>query len=385
MAWLYRFLGSMLSFFESITGGYAFALLLYALVFKIIFLPFSIKQQKNQIAMAKLAPKIELIKAKYKGRNDQPTLQKQQQEIMELQQKEGYSPLSGCLPLLIQLPLIMLLYAVIQNPLSYIAKTNDAAGDKDMDTVILEVYKEVTLDEKIDALEELPKNEEIKIISAIYAFVNDEIKDNVGILASTESLDTREERIAKIESLGLDYESIPNFDFFGVNLAETPSLKNFSILCLIPVLAAGAQWVSMWLTRKFNGSNQLQSQPQDAQTKASMRMMDILFPGMTLWMAFSFSGMLGLYWTFQALLGLLQSFILAKAMPLPKYTEEEIKSFHKAQKEAEKAQREAAKSQPKYRSLHYIDDDDYDILPDAPVSEEKKDKKIDGNMPEIKD
>lgn len=384
MAWLYRFLGSMLSFFESITGGYAFALLLYALVFKIIFLPFSIKQQKNQIAMAKLAPKIELIKAKYKGRNDQPTLQKQQQEIMELQQKEGYSPLSGCLPLLIQLPLIMLLYAVIQNPLSYIAKTNDLAGDKDMDTVILEVYKEVTLDEKIDALEELPKNEEIKIISAIYAFVNDEIKDNVGILASTESLDTREERIAKIESLGLDYESIPNFNFFGVNLAETPSLKNFSILCLIPVLAAGAQWVSMWLTRKFNG-NQLQSQSQDAQTKASMRMMDILFPGMTLWMAFSFSGMLGLYWTFQALLGLLQSFILAKAMPLPKYTEEEIKSFHKAQKEAEKAQREAAKSQPKYRSLHYIDDDDYDILPDAPVSEEKKDKKIDGNMPEIKD
>ncbi|MBQ7343233.1 MAG: membrane protein insertase YidC [Clostridia bacterium] len=382
--WLYRFLGSMLSFFESFTGGYAFALLLYALVFKIVFLPFSIKQQKNQIAMAKLAPKIELIKAKYKGRNDQPTLQKQQQEIMELQQKEGYSPLSGCLPLLIQLPLIMLLYAVIQNPLSYIAKTNEAAGEKDMDTVILEVYKEVTLDETIDGYETLPKNEEIKVISAIYAYVNDEIKDNAGILASTESLDTKEERIAKIESLGLDYESIPNFDFFGVNLAETPNLKNFSILCIIPVLAAAAQWVSMWLTRKFNGNNQLQTQ-QDAQTQASMRMMDIIFPAMTLVMAFSFSGMLGLYWTFQALLGLLQSFILAKAMPLPKYTEEEIKSFHKAQKEAEKAQREIAKSQPKYRSLHYIDDDDYDELPDAPVSKENKGKQMDGDIPEIKD
>jgi YidC/Oxa1 family membrane protein insertase len=382
--WLYRFLGSMLSFFESFTGGYAFALLLYALVFKIVFLPFSIKQQKNQIAMAKLAPKIELIKAKYKGRNDQPTLQKQQQEIMELQQKEGYSPLSGCLPLLIQLPLIMLLYAVIQNPLSYIAKTNEAAGEKDMDTVILEVYKEVTIDETIDGYETLPKNEEIKVISAIYAYVNDEIKDNVGILASIESLDTKEERIAKIESLGLDYSSIPNFDFFGVNLAETPNLKNFSILCLIPVLAAAAQWVSMWLTRKFNGANQLQ-QAQDAQTQASMKMMDLIFPVMTLFMAFSFSGMLGLYWTFQALLGLLQSFILAKAMPLPKYTEEEIKSFHKAQKEAEKAQREIAKTQPKYRSLHYIDDDDYDVLPDAPVSKENKTKHADGDIPEIKD
>ena len=377
--WLYRFLGSMLSFFESFTGGYAFALLLYALVFKIVFLPFSIKQQKNQIAMAKLAPKIELIKAKYKGRTDQPTMHKQQQEIMELQQKEGYSPLSGCLPLLIQLPLIMLLYTVINNPLSYIAKPTEDFADKDMDTIILEVYKEITVDEEIDKLEKLPKGSEIKIINEINKYIADDetYKD-------FESLNSREKRIAKIESFGLDVDSIPNFNFFGVNLAETPSLKNFSILCLIPVLAAAAQWVSMWLTRKFNGNNMMQAQ-QDAQTQASMRMMDIMFPGMTLFMAFSFSGMLGLYWVFQALLGLLQSFILAKAMPLPKFTEEEIKSFHKAQKEAEKAQREIAKTQPKYRSLHYIDDDDYDVLPDAPVSKENKGKHIDGDIPEIKD
>ena len=377
--WLYRFLGSMLSFFESFTGGYAFALLLYALVFKIVFLPFSIKQQKNQIAMAKLAPKIELIKAKYKGRTDQPTMQKQQQEIMELQQQEGYSPLSGCLPLLIQLPLIMLLYTVINNPLSYIAKPTEDFADKDMDTIILEVYKEITVDDEIDALEKLPKGSEIKIINEINKYIADDetYKD-------FESLNTREKRIAKIESFGLDVDTIPNFDFFGVNLAETPNLRNFSILCLIPVLAAAAQWVSMWLTRKFNGNNMMQAQ-QDAQAQASMKMMDIMFPGMTLVMAFSFSGMLGLYWTFQALLGLLQSFILAKAMPLPKYTEEEIKSFNKARKEAEKAQREIAKTQPKYRSLHYIDDDDYDVLPDAPVSKENKGNKIDGDIPEIKD
>ena len=379
--WLFRLLGSMLSFFESFTGagGYALALVLYALVAKIVFLPFSIKQQKNQIAMAKLAPKIELIKAKYKGRTDQPTMQKQQQEIMELQQQEGYSPLSGCLPLLIQLPLIMLLYTVINNPLSYIAKPTEDFADKDMDTIILEVYKEITVDDEIDALEKLPKGSEIKIINEINKYIADDetYKD-------FESLNTREKRIAKIESFGLDVDTIPNFDFFGVNLAETPNLRNFSILCLIPVLAAAAQWVSMWLTRKFNGNNMMQAQ-QDAQAQASMKMMDIMFPGMTLVMAFSFSGMLGLYWTFQALLGLLQSFILAKAMPLPKYTEEEIKSFNKARKEAEKAQREIAKTQPKYRSLHYIDDDDYDVLPDAPVSKENKGNKIDGDIPEIKD
>lgn len=384
--WLYELLGTMLSWFSSLFAGkYVFGLLIYALLFKVLFLPFSIKQQKNQIKMALLAPKIELIKAKYRGRTDQPTMQKQQQEIMELQQKEGYSPLSGCLPLLIQLPLIMLLYTVINNPLSYIAKPVDTVENPDMDKIILEVYKEVTLDnEEVDKLESIQKGSEIQIINAIYRYVDDNVEGSQGVLSGIESLDTREERIAKIESFGLDYESIPNFNFLGVNLAQTPNLKNISILCLIPVFAAAAQWVSMWLTRKFNGSNPTQN--QDPQAQASMKMMDIMFPAMTLFMAFSFSGMLGLYWIFQSLLGLLQAFIIAKAMPLPKFTEEEMKEFKKAQKEAEKAQREIAKTQPKYRSLHYIDDDDYDTLPEAPSkAQENKDKKLDGDVPHIKD
>lgn len=380
--WLYRLLGSMLAFFGNF-GGYALALLLYALIFKVVFLPFSIKQQKNQIAMAKLAPKIELIKAKYRGRTDQPTMQKQQQEIMELQQKEGYSPLSGCLPLLIQLPLIMLLYTVINNPLSYIAKTTDDFQDADKSTVILEVYKGITVDEEIDKLESLQKGSEIKVINAINKFVNN-YDERFGTSTDfAKDMLVKEKRIEYIESMGLDYETIPNFYIGKINLAETPSLKNLSVLCLIPFVAAAAQWVTMWLTRKFNGNNQMQM--QDAQTQASMKIMDYMFPAMTLFMAFNFSAMLGLYWIYQTSLGLLQSFILSKAMPLPKYSEEELKNMRKAQKEAEKAQREAAKSQPKYRSLHYIDDDDYDVLPDAPKSEDSKTTRIDGEIPEIKD
>ena len=123
--WLYKALGSMLAWFESWSGSYAIALLFYALIFKVLFLPFAIKQQKNQIGMARLAPKIYLIRAKYRGRNDRVTQQKMQQEIMELQQKEGYSPLSGCLPLLIQFPIIIILYNVIREPLSYIAQIGD--------------------------------------------------------------------------------------------------------------------------------------------------------------------------------------------------------------------------------------------------------------------
>ena len=413
--WLYGLLGSMLSFFDRITGSYAIALLFYALIFKLLFLFFGIKQQKNQIKMAKLAPKIQLIKAKYRGRTDRPTLQKQQQEIMDLQQKEGYSPLSGCLPLLLQLPIILLLYAVIRNPVSYIAKTNaalDSYNDKgivalnkgeayapdgteaelreiysdftteikDKDGNITEKYREVTRDKIIKELNiKFNENayndkgdyvaiEEIQLVNLIMQAYE---KDPEGVKAT-------------VESYGIDFETIPNFTLFGVNLANTPSLKNFSILVLIPVLAAALTWLSMWLTRRWN-ANPMQ-EAQDPQAQASMRIMDLMMPLMTLFLAFNFSGMLGLYWAYQSALGIAQTFALSRLMPLPKYTEEEIKEMRRQEKAAEKAQRQALKGGTKYRSLHYIDEDDYDELPEVKSQDGKKsDKKVDMDLPDIKD
>ena len=399
--WLYKLLGMMLSFFNSITGSYALALLLYALVFKLLFLPFGIKQQKNQIKMAKLTPKIALIRAKYKGRTDQRTMQKQQQEIMELQQKEGYSPLSGCLPLLLQLPIILLLYAVIRNPISYIATTtpaidnyNEAIKDseeyKPEDDSVSSIYadfvsekKEITQDDIIAKLKAAYKNEDGTEVSEEIDLINLIMAD---IRKDDGTID--ESKVERLEKFGIDYESIPSFYLFGVNLAKTPSFKDFSLLLLIPVIAAALTWLSMWISRKLNGNSMAAAGPQDAQTQASMRIMDLVMPLMTLWLAFTFSGMLGLYWIYQSILGIAQTFILAKAMPLPKYTEEELKEMRKAEKAAEKAQRAALKENPKYRSLHYIDEDDYEELPEVKSSEDKKNtnKKNGGiDIPDIKD
>ena len=108
-------------------------------------------------------------------------------------------------------------------------------------------------------------------------------------------------------------------------------------------------------------------------------------PLMTVFLAFSFSAMLGLYWVYQSALSIVQSYILSKTMPLPKYTEEELKAMKRAQKEAEKAQRAALKAQPKYKSLHYIDDDDYDVLPSIKNGEGDNAKKTNLDTPEIKD
>ena len=353
MAWLYNALGTLLSWFSTAMGGsYALALVLYALVFKILFLPFSIKQQKNQIAMAKLTPKIAVIKAKYKGRNDQATMQKQQQEIMELQQKEGYSPLSGCLPLLLQLPIIIFLYNVIRSPLSYIGKfANEVIVDVHM---LVNGLSEAAAFNSID---------QIALVSKINEYIATYGQD--GLL-----------------NMGLDISKIPDFTVFGIDLAQTPSIPNFSWLVIIPVLAALSSWFSMWITRKLNNTGFQTA--QDAQAQASMRVMDVMMPTMTLFMAFNFSGMLGLYWVFQSILSVIQTIILSKAMPLPKYTEEQLKEMRKAEKAAEKAQREALKNQPKFKSLHYIDEDDYDELPDVKKNDtQKKPSGID--IPDIKD
>ena len=322
--WLYKLLGSMLGFFGDKLGGYAIALLLYALIFKIVFLPFSIKQQKNQIAMAKLTPKIELIKAKYRGRTDQRTMQKQQQEIMELQQKEGYNPLSGCLPLLLQLPVIMFLYNIITKPLSYICG--------------------LTADQinTIKAVLSTNESTEIGLVGIINNYSGD-------------ALDPFKDQLNRL----------PGLELFSAQLTTKPidALKGqFSWLFFIPIVAAALTWLSMYLTRKWN-TNPATAE-QNAQMNSSMKMMDIMMPGMTLFMAYSLSSLMGIYWIYQSALGILQTYILSKAMPLPKYSDEDLREMKKAQKEAEKTARSTAKNAPKYRSLHYIDDEDYDSLPE---------------------
>ncbi len=347
--WLYSLLGSMLAWFSNTLGGgyYVVGIFFYALLFKIVFIPFTIKQQKNQIAMAKLTPKIELIRAKYKGRTDQVTMQKQQQEIFELQQAEGYNPLSGCLPLLIQMPIIIFLYNVIRNPLSHIC------GLSDNQVIALNKLFGGAADLTIKQINQMD------LISKI--------------TANTQGYDLS----------GYDLSKLPDFTFFGVgDLGATPTAH--ILLWLIPIIAAGLTWLSMFLTKKWNGSANVaqDQQAQNAQVQQTTKMMELSMPIMTLIMAFSLSGMMGIYWIYQSLLGILQSYLVAKFMPIPRYTEEELKAMRKAQKQAEKAQKQAVKNAPKYRSLHYIDEDDYDTLPEI-KSTQKSTKKSNDTLPDI--
>ena len=334
---LYRGLGHVMRFCYYNIGfeSYALALLWFALFVKLILLPFGIKQQKVQIKGARLRPKLYAIEKKYAGRTDHVTLQKKQQEIMAMQQEEGYSPLSGCLPMLIQLPLILILYKVIQQPISYLCMLPDKVANL---AALVNV--------------ENVKNE-IEIIGKLMA-------DNGAKL--TEAI-----------SLGyLEAGSIPDFGLFGnfINLAVKPEFWSWALL--IPALVFISQFFSMKLTRLLNPTPTGQATTRE--TEMSMRIMDFAMPAMTLVLGCSLPAALGLYWIYQAVLGIIQIVLLSKFMPLPTFTEEELR-------EAERALRGKApkrrigegngqasattyvSSGNRPRSLHHIDDDDDDLPP----------------------
>ena len=221
-------------------------------------------------------------------------------------------------------------------------------------------------------------------ISSIATTLGMDAADQIKLVDAIKSEISASSIEAASAKFGFDVATLPNFDLFGANLAATPTLTAFNVLLFIPFLAAGAQWLSMWLMRKFNGNQTVAG--ADDQAQMSLRMMDIMMPAMTLFFCFSFSGMLGIYWIYQSLLGILQQFILSKAMPLPKYTAEELKEMEKAEKEKAKAQKEIMKSQPKYKSLHYIDEEDYEELPDIKTTEAKETKTSGGlNVGSLKD
>lgn len=372
---MYKFFGTILGFFSNICGGsYFLGLLLFAIMIKLILLPFGIKQQKNAIRQAKMKPKEEAIRKKYKGRNDQKTQQKMQNEIMEMYQAEGYNPAGGCLPMLVQLVIIMLLYQVIIYPLRHVVG---------MDASLVKALTDFSTAAKESGGlgESMGRYTEISLLGELARLSGDTLttfKD--GFKAFIEANAANADYQANVTTFmtGLDSalaKGLPNFDLFGMEnfLAGVPSFKtafkSFAgfMLFLIPILNFGTSFASMKLTRKFT------YQPmQNEQTNRSMKLMDWFGPLMSLWIAFIAPAALGLYWIFNTVLGVLQQFILYKAMPLPVFTEEDYKAAEAELKGKAPYGKEQsfAEAMPE-RSL-YLEDFDEDEMP-APVTEEEDD------------
>lgn len=332
-------------------NNYVVALFFFAIIVEIVLIYFSILQQKNSIKQAKLSPKERAIRKKYAGRTDQATQQKLQQEIQKLYQDEGFNPMSGCLPMLVQMPVIIALYNIVINPLQYVfgrsaelsaalstfAATSRAAGGLGMD---LSTSRGGT----IELLSRLNEFGGWREQFANFSYFSNAAECAADIPDSISSL---------------------NFMIGNVNTGLVPSFKDFSWLLLVPVLTFVAYFFSMKITRKLS----YQSAAQDAQTGCSNAMMDITMPLMSVFITFVTPAAIGIYWIFKCLIGVLQKFILNKIMPMPTFTEEDYKKAEREMKGKMRPEDREPIEVPvnNKKSLHYIDEED-DLPPRERVS-----------------
>lgn len=335
--------GSILNWLTMIVGGnYVLGMCLFALLIELVMLPLAVKQQKNSIKQASLQPKERAIRKKYAGRDDKATQQKVAMEIQEMYQKEGFSPASGCLPLLIQFPIIIILYRVVIDPIVYVMKLSS-----ELSTALYTFVNTSTAAGGLGLTVESSRGT-IEIASLI--------KEN-GVtffekLREFSYFSNGAEIVEKIQDA-----QWPNFNLFGLNTGLVPSFTDPSWLLLIPVLTFVVYFGSMKLSRRLS----YQPATTDQATGCSNTVMDISMPAMSTFICFIVPGALGIYWMVKSIISTGIRFVLSKLMPLPKFTEEDFKA---AEKEILKGKPMAgpriSSSGKAVRSLHHIDDEDFE-------------------------
>ena len=372
---IYGAIGKFLGWIDSFTGSYVLALFIFAILVELLMLPFGIKQQSNSIKQAKLRPKEMAIRKKYKGRNDQPTQQKISQEIQELYSKEGFNPMAGCLPLIIQIPIIMILYQIVVDPLRHVVGLSaDAISG-------ITQYVTAAVDAGGLGLTFNSSRGTIELINVITEQGIDAFRGLADFAGFTDVTATGAEIFAALQTA---YEAgLPNFNLFGLNLALTPSFTSHQALLVIPAITFVVYFLSNKLIRKL--SFQPQMAANDQQQGCSNAMMDFMMPLMSVYFTFLLPGAIGVYWIFKSVLSTLKQFLLSRVMPLPKFTEEDIKEAEREMKAQSKGQTtkrsgSSASNGQKPRSLHHIDDDDYEQPAEAP-----KPKKADSGMASLVD
>ena len=296
------------------------------------------------------------IRNKYKGRNDQVTQQKISAEIQELYQKENYNAMAGCLPLLIQMPIIMALYYVVIDPAKYLLGLSS-----DFINVVNAYMNSAGIS--------LGTNRgTIEILSNIRQY---DISKFEGIKTFCANGGEVFEKIADIK------DAIPNFNIGPLNFGYVPSFSpvesKYWWLLAVPVLTFIVYFFSMKINRKL--TFQPMQGTDDRAAACSNNMMDITMPLLSVWICFSVPAAVGVYWIFKSIIGVVEKFITVKVAPYPVFTEEDYKAAEKEYygKQPKKVPRSGSKN-PNVRSLHHIDDEDYEDTPRAPEKPKEIDK-----------
>lgn len=255
------------------TGLVGLSIILYTILVYTLMMPLTIKQQRTSKMSSVMNPEIQEIQKKYRNKKDQASMLKQQEEIQQVYDKYGSSMMSGCLPLLIQMPLLFALYPVIYDMGSYVPAIANASAD---------VQKFIT-----------------------------------------------------IPNLSMSpWAMIKARDTFNM----APAVVVITCIAL-PLLSGLTQYISIILSQKASG----QQIPDDNPMAGTMKTMNMTMPLFSVFMVFTLSSGIGLYWIVSAIVRCIQQLMINKHLEKMSVDDLIEKNREKAEKKRQKRGEKAEK------------------------------------------
>ena len=287
MGFLAAILGPLMRLVYQVIPNFAATMIVFTVLVKLVTFPLAIKQQKSMAKMSVFTPMINEIQQKYKNNQE-----KQQEELMKLQQEYGYSPTAGCLPMAVNFLVLFGMIEVVYRPVQYILGI-----PKDAITTACEALGIATKNATMM---------QTQLIERIHA----------GAAAGVATGLTADQ-----------LSSIANFNtvFFGMDMCTIPGFRLDPII-IFPIISAVTMLVSYWLTNKLSGQ---QSQMQGSM-KIMMLVMNLMF------VTFCFNAPVGfsLYYGVSNVFQIFQSFVTYKI-----YSPEKFKAQYEAELAAKRAEK----------------------------------------------
>lgn len=292
MGFISELFGYVLNALYNLFTNYGIAIIIFSVLLRIILIPITIKQQKTMKKSNKMQEEMKQIQFKYKNNPE-----KLNQETMELYKREKFNPFSGCLSAILQLVIILAVFWLVSQPLTYMKKVQNS-----------EIYNEYKT--KVEESSSTKSSyKEIAILNAVesdYKQIEEQLKD--------ENIENREElenRKNKLEELRL------NMEFLGIDLSKVPtqSLQDFRVY-IIPVLYVITSFISIRMTTKMQTSKkENEEKTEEMQSMEQMnKSMSYMMPIMSISIAIIAPLGLALYWLVSNILMILERIIINKIM-----------------------------------------------------------------------
>ena len=289
----------MLDLIYSLVGNYGWSVLIFTLLIRLILMPLDVKSKRSMKRMQVVQPRIDELNKKYA--NDKERLNK---KIQELYQKEKISPLSGCLPMLIQLPILFAMFAVMRE----IANEETVA-------LILNIKENI----EAGIADFKPQLQSILWIKNVFqpdSFMSTVVPaagDTLMGITSASGQMTVEMIDAAKEFLQTDVYRLWADAYGNAIVYSAPLLmwrisvpQVFNGLFLLPIMSA----VSQFFASKFMNAGQ--QTPATEQKNSSSALMKWFFPLFSLWICASSTAAFALYWVFINFFQIIQQFVIGK-------------------------------------------------------------------------